>query len=81
MAEDDIDGDGEPDGLYERPLDIITYKTAVVITGPGVMNLAMTAEAAEQTAALLSLRLRNGPKRQATRQPTLTKQPRHPAIL
>jgi len=53
MAEDDIDGDGEPDGLYERPLDIITYKTAVVITGPGVMNLAMTAEAAEQTAALL----------------------------
>jgi hypothetical protein len=52
MDEDYLD-EGDPEDLYERPLDIATYKNAVVIKGPGVISLAMTAEAATETAILL----------------------------
>jgi hypothetical protein len=53
MAEDDVEDDGDPDDLYEHPLEVITYKNAVVLVGPGVISLAMTTESARQTAALL----------------------------
>jgi hypothetical protein len=53
MAEDDFDDGDEPDDLYEFPLEVVTYKNAVVLVGPGVISLAMTIDAARKTAALL----------------------------
>jgi hypothetical protein len=53
MAEDDFDDESDPDDLYERPLEVVVFKNAVVLTGPGVISLAMTADAAERSAALL----------------------------
>jgi hypothetical protein len=53
MAEDKFDDGDDPDDLYELPLGVVTYKNAVVLTGPGVISLAMTAEAATETAILL----------------------------
>jgi hypothetical protein len=42
-----------PDDLVEAPLEVTTYKNAVVVTGPGNVGVAMTADAAERSAERL----------------------------
>jgi hypothetical protein len=53
VAEDAVDNDDDLTDLYPDPMEITTYRHAVVVTGPTPNNLAMTADAAERSAALL----------------------------
>ena len=52
--ETDFDADSDPmDDAVSVPLELVVYKTAVVLTGPGTVGLVMTADAAEKSAELL----------------------------
>ena len=48
MAED-VDDDEDLSDLCPQPMEIVTYKHAVVLVGPGPNSLAMTADAAERS--------------------------------
>jgi hypothetical protein len=54
VKETEFDPDYDPmDDAVSIPLEIVVYKTAVVLTGPGTVGLVMTADAAERSAKLL----------------------------
>jgi hypothetical protein len=56
MPADDLDtepDDNPMDDVVDLPLEIVVYRTAVVLVGPGTVSLVMTIDAAERSAALL----------------------------
>jgi hypothetical protein len=43
----------DPDDLFDQPLEVRVFQTAVVLTGPNGIALAMTVEAARRSAERL----------------------------